>query len=289
MKNGCFWLLAALVAAAAAGPAFAAGPEMWEMTLQPAATPTMERITEFHSLLLYIITAISLFVFALMLFICIRFWAPFHSKPSQTTHNTLLEVVWTVIPVVILIIIAVPSFKLLYYADRTEAPDLTIKVTGYQWYWNYTFPGAEGEEFAYDSRLVDEKDIDPAKGQKRLLSVDNPLVLPVGENIRILVTAGPDDVIHSFAVPAFGIKLDAVPGRINETWARIEKPGTYYGQCSELCGKGHAYMPIEIRAVSREEFEAWQASARQEFASYDDFKAGRAAVQLALQAGETQQ
>ncbi len=258
-----------------ANPSFASEPLPWQTGFQPAATPVMEQINDFHNFLLYIITAVSVFVFLLMIFIMVRFNAHANPEPSKTTHHTMLEVVWTVIPVVILIIIAVPSFKLLYYMDRVENPDMTIKVTGYQWYWGYEYP--DHDNLSFEAYMIPDEDIDKSKGQKRLLSTDNQLVLPVDTNIQILVAAA--DVIHALAVPSFGIKLDAVPGRINETWARIEKPGTYYGQCSELCGKDHAYMPLEIRAVSKEEFKAWVKFAQKEYASYDMFKAQH--IQLA--------
>lgn len=253
-------------------PAVAAGPELWEINLQPAATPTMARITSFHNMLVYIITGITAFVILLLLFIFARFNAHVNKTPSKTTHNTMLEVVWTVVPIIILIMIAVPSMKLLYYGDRTANPEMTVKITGYQWYWGYEYPDYEG--LTFNSYMIPSKDIDPAKGQKRLLSADTQLVLPVDTNIQILVTAA--DVIHAFAMPAFGVKIDAVPGRINETWARIEKEGSYYGQCSELCGKDHAFMPIEVRAVSKEEFKEWLEFAKQQQTySYDDFKAQR--------------
>jgi len=220
-------------------------------------------------MLLWIISATAGFVILLTVFILARFNARVHPEPSKTTHNTLLEVVWTVIPVVILVIIAVPSLSLLYYGNRTADPEMTLKVTGYQWYWGYEYPDFEG--FGFESYMIPDAEISADKGQKRLLSTDHEVVLPVDTNIQILVTAA--DVLHSFAVPAFGIKMDAVPGRLNETWARIEEPGTYYGQCSELCGKGHAYMPIEIRAVPKEDFTAWVEEARKAYLSYDEFKA----------------
>lgn len=247
-----------LISLVAGSPAFAAvegGPKPWEIGLQPPGSPSAQRMDDFHTLLLWIIGAISAFVTALLLYVILRFNARVHPKPSTTTHNTLLEVIWTVLPIVILIVIAVPSFKLLYYADRTPNPEMTLKVTGYQWYWGYEYPDQEGLSFS--AYMVPDKDIDAAKGQVRLLSTDNPVVLPVDTNIQILITAS--DVIHSFAIPALGIKTDAVPGRTNETWVRITKPGTYFGQCSELCGKDHAYMPVEIRAVSKEDFQKWVA------------------------------
>jgi cytochrome c oxidase subunit 2 len=230
-----------------------AAPEAGEIGFQEAATPVAERIFAFHDFLLYIITAIVIFVTGLLLFVMLRFNSKMNPTPSMTTHNVLLEIIWTVIPVVILIVIAVPSFKLLYYADRTDKPDMVLKVTGYQWYWGYEYPDNGGINFL--SNMVPENEIDAGKGQISLLSTDNPVVLPVDTNIQILVTGS--DVIHSWAVPSFGIKTDAVPGRTNETWARITKPGHYFGQCDQLCGKNHGFMPIEILAVSKEDFAAW--------------------------------
>lgn len=234
-----------------------------EMGLRESATAQMTRITWFHDhLLMYVITAIVVFVTGLMGWIVIRYNAKSNPIPSKTTHHVLLEVLWTVLPVIILIVIAVPSFKMLYYLDRVEEPEMTLKVTGYQWYWGYDYQDSEGVSFL--SYLIPEKEIDESKGQKRLLSTDNPVVLPIDTNIQILVTSA--DVLHSFAVPAFGFKKDAVPGRMNETWVRIEKPGTYYGQCSEICGINHAYMPVEIKAVTKEEFEIWLVEAKTKFA-----------------------
>jgi cytochrome c oxidase subunit 2 len=234
-----------------------------QMGLQQPATPVMERIYDFHNMLLYLISAITIFVFVLLIIIVLRFNAKANPKPAQFTHNTLLEVVWTVIPIIILVIVAVPSLKLVYYEDRTDQPEMTLKVTGYQWYWGYEYPDHDGINFF--SYMIPDEEIDTSKGQLRLLSTDNPVVLPVETNIEILVTAG--DVLHAFAIPSFGIKKDAVPGRINSTWIRINKPGTYYGQCSELCGKDHAFMPIEIKAVSKQDFNKWVQTARQEFSS----------------------
>jgi len=244
-------------------PAFAAGPVPWEYEFQPAASTSADRIHAFYSMLFYIIAAIGVFVFLLLVWVVIRYNAKANPVPAQFSHNVLIEVLWTVIPVVILIIIAIPSFKLLYYSDHTENPELTLKVTGYQWYWGYEYP--DQENLAFSSYMIKDAEIDKAKGQERLLSTDNAVVLPIDTNIQILTTAS--DVIHSWAVPAFGVKLDAVPGRVNETWVRIEKPGVYYGQCSELCGKDHSYMPIEIHAVTKEEFKNWLVSAKTQFAS----------------------
>jgi len=246
-------------------PAFANGPVDWKMGFQPPASSSAERIQDFHHLLLWIITAIVLFVMILMTIVAVRFNAKANPKPAEFSHNILIEILWTAVPVLILIIIVIPSFKILYENDRIESPDMTIKVTGYQWYWGYEYPDQDGLNFL--SYMIPEEEIDESKGQKRLLSTDNVVVLPVDTNIQILVTAA--DVLHAFAVPAFGVKIDAVPGRLNETWVNINKPGTYYGQCSELCGKNHAYMPIEIKAVSKEEFAAWAVEAKKEFAFND--------------------
>ena len=234
-------------------PALALLPDGYALSFQPAATPVAERIQEFHSLLFIIITGIVIFVMGLLLYVMLRFNAKANPVPSQTTHNTLLEVVWTAVPVIILIIIAIPSFKLLYYQDRAVDPEMTLKVTGYQWYWGYEYPDYEGVSFL--ANMIPDEDIDAAKFQNRTLSTDNVVVLPTDTTILVQVTAA--DVLHSFAMPAFGIKTDAVPGRLNQTWINITKPGTYYGQCSELCGQNHAFMPIEIKAVPKDEFEAW--------------------------------
>jgi cytochrome c oxidase subunit 2 len=181
----------------------------------------------------------------------VRFNSKTNPVPSKTTHNTLLEVVWTLLPVIILVVLVIPSLKMLYYVDKTVDAEMTLKVTGYQWYWGYEYPDNGGINFL--SNLVQDSDLKP--GQPRLLATDNPVVLPVDTNIKILTAAS--DVIHAWAIPAFGIKMDAVPGRLNETWVRIDKEGTFYGQCSEICGQGHGYMPIEVHAVSRQAFAEW--------------------------------
>jgi cytochrome c oxidase subunit 2 len=267
MKKFSQWSLAVIGAFALCAIATTAmangGPIPGAIGLPESASPVAERSNEFHNLLLWIITAICVFVIGLLGYICIRFNSKANPKPSQFTHNVTLEILWTVIPVVILIIIAIPSFKLLYYSDRAHTPEMTLKITGYQWYWGYEYTDHDNLQFM--SYMIPDDKIDESKGQVRLLSVDNVVVLPIDTDIQLLVTAA--DVIHSFAMPAFGIKIDAVPLRINETWVRITKPGTYYGQCSELCGKDHAYMPIEIRAVTKEEFQEWLVKAKLEFAS----------------------
>lgn len=245
---------------AAAGAAFAAGgtvgqPSPWEYTLQPSASPVMDNITWFHNFLLWIITAITLFVAILLAIVAIKFNARANPVPSRTTHNTLIEVVWTIVPVLILVGIAVPSFRLLFQQLDIPKADLTIKATGKQWYWTYAYP--DNGKFEFDSLMVADK-------APRLLAVDNEVVVPVNKVIRVQTTGA--DVIHSFAIPAFGIKIDAVPGRLNETWFKATKEGMYYGQCSELCGKDHAYMPIAIRVVNDQEFTKWVEAAKKKYA-----------------------
>lgn len=228
----------------------------WQLGFQTPISPLKAEIYGFHNLLLTIITIITIIVTLLLAYAVIKFRRRKNVEPATFAHNTMIEVIWTIVPVIILIVIAIPSFKLLYFEDRIPEPELTIKTTGYQWYWGYEYTDFDGLEFL--SYPIADQDIDESKGQKRLLSTDNPVIVPVDTNIQILVTAA--DVIHAFALPAAGVKKDAVPGRLNETWMRIERPGTYYGQCSEICGTGHAYMPIEIKAVSKAEFEAWAVS-----------------------------
>lgn len=235
----------------------------WGIDLQPSATSSKDRIHEFHNMLMVIITAITIFVLVLLVWVAVRYNKRANPKPSNVTHNVLLEIVWTIVPVVILIIIAVPSFKILYENDKITEPEMTLKITGYQWYWGYEYPDHDG--IAFNSYMVPTEEL--KSDQKRLLSTDNVVVLPVDTDISILVTA--NDVIHAWAMPAFGIKIDAVPGQTNETWFRIHKPGIYYGQCSEICGKDHAFMPIEIHAVSKEKFKAWVEKAKEEFAVND--------------------
>ncbi|MEE8188918.1 MAG: cytochrome c oxidase subunit II [Kiloniellales bacterium] len=242
------------------GLAAASEPLPWQMGFQPAATTTMERINDFHNLMLVVITAIAVFVLLLLLYVMYRFSERRNPTPSKTTHNTLLEVLWTTVPVIILVVIAIPSFRLLYYTDRAEDAEMTLKAIGHQWYWSYEYP--DQGNFAFDAVMLTDDELE--EGQRRLLETDNAIVLPVGTKIRLLVTA--DDVIHSFAVPAFGIKLDANPGTVNETWFEIAREGTFYGQCSEICGSGHSYMPIMVKAVSKEEFVRWSEEAKKEFA-----------------------
>ncbi|MGJ5035953.1 cytochrome c oxidase subunit II [Bradyrhizobium sp. HKCCYLRH3059] len=240
------------------GAAFAetGQPAPWEVKLQEAATPVMENITWFHGLLLTIITIITLFVLALLVAVVVKFNARANPVPSRTTHNTLIEVAWTLIPVLILVMIAVPSFRLLFLELDVPKADVTIKATGKQWYWSYAYP--DNGKFEFDSLLAQDK-------QPRLLAVDNEMVVPVNKVIRVQTTGA--DVIHSWAIPSFGVKIDAIPGRLNETWFKATKVGMYYGQCSELCGKDHAYMPIAVRVVSDQEFTAWVEDAKKKYAS----------------------
>ena len=235
-------------------------PKDWQLGFQEAASETMRDIVNFHDkLLLPIIVAISVFVLFLMAYACIRFRASRNPNPSKRTHNVAVEVLWTLIPCFILIVIAVPSFKILYKQDTIPKADLTIKAIGYQWYWGYEYPD---ENIIFESYMLEEKDL--RADQPRLLAVDNEVVVPVGKVIKVLITA--NDVLHAWALPAFGVKRDAVPGRINETWFRAEKEGTYYGQCSELCGIKHAFMPITVRVVSEGEYEEWLSEAKLKFA-----------------------
>ena len=241
--------------------------EPWQLGLQDPVSPVAVEGHNFFVLVTWLMTIITVIVLLLLLYVLYRFSAKRNPVPSKTTHHTLLEVVWTVAPVLVLLVIAIPSFRLLYFADRVEDADLTLKIIGKQWYWTYEYP--DNGNFTFDSLMIDEETA-VAEGKMRLLDVDNPVVLPVDANIRLIMTS--DDVIHNWAMPSLFIKLDAVPGRLNETWTRIpaEYAGTtFYGQCSELCGVNHAYMPIAVKAVTMEEYEAWVAKAQEQFASVD--------------------
>ena len=240
--------------------AFADQPKDWQLGFQNPASDGMRDIVNFHNnLLLPIIIAISVFVLFLMLYACIRFRASVNPNPSKRTHNVTVEILWTLIPCLILIVMAVPSFKILYKQDTIPKADLTIKAVGYQWYWGYEYPD---ENIIFDSYMIEEKDL--RADQPRLLAVDNEVVVPVNKVVKVLITA--NDVLHAWALPSFGVKRDAVPGRINETWFKAEKVGTYYGQCSELCGIKHAFMPITVKVVSDEDYKEWLSEARVKFA-----------------------
>ena len=275
----------AAIAASAGGVLASAGaawaglgqPTPWQMDLQDSASPVMQDIADFHFFLLWVIAVISAFVLALLLICIVRFNARANPNPSRTTHNTPIEILWTIVPVIILAAIAVPSFRLLFVQLEVPKPDLTVKVTGKQWFWSYSYPDSK---FEFDSLMVPEKDLKP--GQLRLLAVDNELVVPVNKVVHVLVTGA--DVIHSFAVTSFGIRMDAVPGRVNETWFKATTEGVFYGQCSELCGKDHAFMPIAVRVVKDSEFNTWLNSAKQKYASDDNAAAPQAIAATATPA-----
>ena len=240
--------------------ALADQPKEWQLGFQNPASGGMRDIVNFHdNLLLPIIIAITVFVLFLMLYACVRFRASANPNPSKRTHNVTVEILWTLIPCLILIVMAVPSFKILYKQDTIPKADLTIKAVGYQWYWGYEYPD---ENIIFDSYMIEEKDL--RADQPRLLAVDNEVVVPVNKVVKVLITA--NDVLHAWALPSCGVKRDAVPGRINETWFKAEKEGTYYGQCSELCGIKHAFMPITVKVVSEEDYQEWLSEARVKFA-----------------------
>ncbi len=247
-------LLASLLWAAGA---VAGEPEPWQLGLQTAATPMKAQVDSLHNLLLVIIIAVCVVVLALLAYVCVRYRASLNPEPSRTTHNTLLEVIWTGVPVLILVVIAFPSFKLIYFEDTIPEADLTIKAIGRQWYWSYQYPDHGG--FTFDSYMLTREDAE-AQGLPALLATDADVVVPAGAVVRVQITAS--DVLHSWAMPAFGVKRDAVPGRLNETWFQVDEPGMYYGQCSELCGVGHGFMPISVRVVPPAEFDAWVTEAQ---------------------------
>jgi len=243
-------------------------PAPKQLGLQQAATPVMEDIATFHDVLLIVISVITVFVLALLLICMVRFNRRANPNPSRTTHNTLIEVAWTVVPIIILTGIAIPSFKLLFYQQNIPTADLTVKATGNQWYWTYSYP--DNGKFEFDSRMLNDTERPKQKpNEPRLLAVDNDIVVPVNKVVRVQVTADAVGVIHSFAVPSFGIKIDAVPGRLNETWFKATREGMYYGQCSELCGKDHSYMPIAVRVENDREYAAWLEQAKKKFATDD--------------------
>lgn len=247
-------------------------PTDWAIDMQPAASPMKAQLIAFHDELLVITIAITVLVMALLAYVIVRFRAKVNPTPSRTTHNTLIEVIWTVVPVIILVIIAVPSFKLLYYLDKAKNPQMTVEVTGHQWYWSYAYP--DYGNFSFMSNLVAEKDLKP--GQHRLLDVDNQLVLPINTDIRIYVQS--QDVIHSWFVPSLGVQLNAIPGRRNETWVRLDKTGVFYGECNFICGTNHSDMPIAVRGVTPEEFKAWVADAKKKYADASDGQRATVAV-----------
>jgi cytochrome c oxidase subunit II len=257
-------IIGALLASAVAAFAGMGQPTPWEMGLQDSASPVMDDVSGFNDFLFWITSAIALFVLILLAIIIVRFNSRANPTPSRTTHNTPLEIIWTVVPVVILLAIAVPSFRLLFLQLGEPKPDLTVKATGKQWHWTYSYP--DYGNFEFDSDFVPDKDLKP--GQLRLLAVDNEMVVPVNKIVHVQVTGA--DVIHSFAVTSFGIRIDAVPGRNNDTWFKATREGRYYGQCSELCGTDHAFMPIVVRVTNDKDFAAWVDAAKKEHASNDE-------------------
>ena len=240
---------------------YSSEPKNWQLGFQESVTSIMNDVVFMHDyILMPIITAISVFVLFLLFYVCIKFRESKNPNPSKTTHNTFIEIVWTLIPCLILIVIAIPSFKLLYKQDIIPKADVTVKAIGYQWYWGYEYPD---QNIYFESLMVEDKDLKP--GQPRLLATDTEVVVPVNKIVKVLITS--NDVLHAWAIPAFGVKRDAVPGRINETWFKAERVGTFYGQCSELCGIKHAFMPIEVKVVSEEDYQEWLIDAKIKFAS----------------------
>lgn len=236
-------------------------PRNWQLGFQEAVTPIMRQLTGFHDFLLILITVVTLFVLGLLIYVALRFNENANPKPSTTSHHTLLEVAWTVVPILILVVIAVPSFRLLFAQYDFPKADVTVKAIGNQWYWTYEYP--DNDNMSFDAVILEDNELKP--GQPRLLATDNDVVVPVNKNIHLLITS--TDVLHNWTVPAFGVKVDAVPGRVIRAWFRAEKTGTFYGQCSELCGGKHAFMPIAVRVVSDQEYAQWLVKAKKEFAS----------------------
>jgi cytochrome c oxidase subunit 2 len=265
-----YGLAAAILALSAGWPGAAlALPHNWGINFQPAASPVMERIEWFHNLLLYIIVAISLFVLVLLLWIMVRYNQRANPTPSKVHHNTVLEVIWTVVPVIILVLIAIPSFRLLYFEADIPTPDVFIRAIGHQWSWTYAFPKDGNFQFDSNGLTTPESNAAAEKaGEPRLLGVDNPIYVPVNKVVEIETTGA--DVIHSWALPQMGVKMDAVPGRLNHTWFKATQMGTFYGQCSELCGVRHAFMPIEVKVVSDADYQNWLAQAKKKYAANDD-------------------
>lgn len=249
---------------AAAGPAFAQAPQNWQLGFQPAHSPVQQGIEGLHAMVIWLMAAVTIFVAALLAYCMWRFRASANPKASRISHHTTLEVAWTVLPVLILVIIAIPSFRMVYFEDRTEAADLTIKVVGHQWYWEYDYPDQGGIKF--DSYMVPADDLKP--GQLRQLEVDNRVVVPAGKNVRILTTSA--DVIHSFFIPSLGVQRYAIPGRTIETWVKVNEPGVYYGQCNQICGTNHSAMPIAVEALSEQGFASWIETAKTKFAANRD-------------------
>ncbi len=280
-------LATALFSVLLAGVAHAQGgqPVPWQIGFQEPVTSIARQIDSFHDFLMIVITVISLFVMGLLAYIIWKFNEKANPVPSKTTHNTKIEVIWTIVPILILLVICIPSFRLLFAQYTFPKADLVIKTTGNQWYWSYEYPDHGGMSF--DQLMLrddDDKPIDGPNGEPKVLAVDNFVVVPVNKNVELLVTAS--DVIHNWTIPAFGVKLDAIPGRVNRAWFNADKIGTYYGQCSELCGKDHAYMPIGVKVVSEADYATWLAKAKKEFASNEPVRKKAGDTKLAATAKE---
>ena len=248
----------------------------WQLSFQNPATDLMGSVVGLHNIILIVMTLVTLFVLFLLFYVSFRFSAKRNPSPSTTTHNTVVEVLWTAIPIVILVVLAIPSFKLLYQQEKSENYDMTVKVIGHQWYWEYEYP--DHGDFYFESYMVQEQDLE--EGDLRLLTVDNPLVIPANKNIQILITAG--DVLHSWAVPSMGLKTDAVPGRLNETWVNVKEPGIYRGQCSEICGSGHGFMPVVVKVLPEREFMAWANEAKNNYAINEDIEINKSEEEIVI-------
>ncbi len=266
LKRILAWATGPLVAlvAVGAGPALAQVPHDWQLGFQAPHSPVQQAVEGLHSMVVWLMALVTVFVAALLLFVVWRYRASKNPVPSRVSHHTALEVTWTLAPVLLLVIIAIPSFRLVYFEDRTEAADLTIKVTGHQWYWEYSYPDQGGIDFS--SYIIPEDQRKPEQGPRNL-AVDNHLVVPAGKNVRILTTSG--DVIHSFFIPSLGVQRYAIPGRTIETWVKVDQPGVYYGQCNQICGTNHSLMPISVEAMSDQDFAAWVVQAKTKFAAGD--------------------
>ena len=248
----------------------------WQLSFQNPATDLMGSVVGLHNVILIVMSLITVFVLFLLFYVSFRFSAKRNPIPSTTTHNTVVEVLWTAIPIVILVVLAIPSFKLLYQQEKSENYDMTVKVIGHQWYWEYEYP--DHGDFYFESYMVQEQDLE--EGDLRLLTVDNPLVIPANKNIQILITAG--DVLHSWAVPSMGLKTDAVPGRLNETWVNVKEPGIYRGQCSEICGSGHGFMPVVVKVLPEREFMAWANEAKNNYAINEDIEINKPEEEIVI-------
>ena len=275
-RRGVAAALGMLLAAGVAAPAMAQVPHPWQMGLQAPHSPVQQEVVALNTWVLYIIIGIVVFVASLMLYVIVRFNHRANPVPSRTSHNSTIEILWTTVPVLVLIMIAVPSFRLVYFQDRTTAPDMTVKVTGHQWYWEYTYPEQGGLDF--QSYMIPSKQLKPEQRALRQLAVDNPLVVPVGKNVRVLIASG--DVLHSFFIPSLGVQRYAIPGRTIETWFNVDKPGDYYGECNQICGINHDAMAIEVHAVSEADYTAWLKDAKNKFSALAPARPAR--VELAL-------